>query len=69
MNDVLKTIAVFFIAVAVGAGGYVLMDAFIPADAPNRFEEADTDDLTAGRYHQRTRTNDFFRRGTGRSRG
>jgi hypothetical protein len=70
MNDVLKTIAVFFIAVAVGAGGYVLMDAIIPVDdAPNRFEEADTDDLTAGRYHQRTRTNDFFRRGTGRGRG
>jgi hypothetical protein len=64
MNDVTKTIAVFFIAVAVGFGGYMLMDAIIPADAPT-VEETDTDNLTAGRYHQRTRTNDFFRRGRG----
>ena len=65
MNDeVLKTIAVFFIAVAVGFGGYMLMDALVPADAP-AVEEVDPDDLTAGRYHQRTRTNDFFRRGRG----
>lgn len=62
----LKALTVFFIAVGVGIGGYMLMDALIPTDdAPNRFEEADTGDLTAGRYHQRTRTNDFFRRGRG----
>ena len=65
MNDVLKTVAVFFLAVGVGMGGYMLMDALIPIDAVPTVEEADTDDLTAGRYHQRTRTNDFFRRGRG----
>jgi hypothetical protein len=64
MNDVLKTVAVFFIAVAVGFGGYIALAAIIPADAP-AVEEVNTDDLTAGRYHQRTRTNDFFRRGRG----
>jgi hypothetical protein len=65
MNDVLKTVAVFFLAVAVGFGGYIALDALYPADALPTVEETDTDNLTAGRYHQRTRTNDFFRRGRG----
>jgi hypothetical protein len=65
MNDVLKTIAVFFVAMAVGFGGYTALDALMPTDVVPAVEEADTDDLTAGRYHQRTRTNDFFRRGRG----
>lgn len=65
MNDVTKTIAVFFIAVAVGFGGYMFLEAVVPPNAAPAVEEVDTDDLTAGRYHQRTRTNDFFRRGRG----
>ncbi len=68
MNDVLKTIAVLILAAIVGVGGAMLMEAYMKA-APNRFtpavEASDTDDLTAGRYHQRTRTNDFFRKGRG----
>jgi hypothetical protein len=69
MNDVLKTVAVFFLAVAVGFGGYIVLDTFVPNDAAPTIEASDADDLTAGRYHQRTRTNDFFRRGIGGSRG
>jgi hypothetical protein len=65
MDDVTKTIAVFFLAITVGAGGYLLADAIFPVDDVPTVEEVDTDNLTAGRYHQRTRTNDFFRRGRG----
>ena len=64
-NDITKSIAVFFCAVLAGVLGYMALDAALPTDVVPTVEEVDTDNLTAGRYHQRTRTNDFFRRGGG----
>jgi hypothetical protein len=64
MNDIVRFVGSLLLGLAVGFGGYYVLDAIFPVEEP-AVEEADTDNLTAGRYHQRTRTNDFFRKGRG----
>ena len=65
MNTATQAIAVFVLAMAAGFAGYTVLDAILPDESAPVVEEVDADNLTAGRYHQRTRTNDFFRRGRG----
>lgn len=66
MNETItQSICVLILAMAAGFAAYTILDTIIPVEPAPVVEEVKADNLTAGRYHQRTRTNDFFRRGRG----
>lgn len=65
MNNTLKTIIVYALAAGVGVGAFYAFVYLSSTASVPTVEAVDADDLAAGRYHQRTHTNDFFRRGRG----
>jgi hypothetical protein len=67
MKDSLKLAAVVVLAGVFAYLSTQVLAAVLDVPVTPVVESSDTDDLLSGRYHQRTRVNKFFRRGSASS--